>query len=80
MTTIDFILAATVLGFSLGFFTDHELWKAGETAQAQQQVKTAQSGETKLITGSQAISKDIRNAKDSCTGAAVPPAINSQLR
>ena len=82
MSTITpyLIGVAFLLGLALGAFADHKLHLAAETIQANAETKAAQAGEVKIIHDTQIIYKDVKNAKDKCTGAAVPDTINKQLR
>lgn len=79
-TTIYLIIAAFVLGLSLGAIGEYKWHEAGEVVIAHEQTVKAQSGEVKLVTRTQTINKDIHNAKnDKCLGASVPDSINKLL-
>lgn len=73
-------LGCFLVGMATGAFLDKEFHLAAQAVTAFQQLGIAQKGEAKIITDTQTLNKDIRNAKDPCTNAVVPPSINKRLR
>ena len=73
-------ITALLLGFGMGFYTEFKLTEAAQEVQISKQLKAAQSGEVKLITNSQVITKAVRHAKDSCIDKSVPTDVNNILR
>lgn len=78
--SIYLIIGAFVLGLGLGALGEYKRHEASEVVVAHAQTAQAQSGEVKLVTRTQTITKDIHNAKtDKCLNAPVPASINSLL-
>lgn len=73
-------LAALLFGFYAGHYFTHNAWVAEQNEQIKLNEKAAREGETKLIENTTIIHKAINDAKDSCVHAAVPAAVNSELR